>query len=66
MRRFLPLETAEGWPSSSSGGAACEVSARRVERWMQERMPTLAGYQPLAVTGEVIAEVGAPPVGESK
>ena len=66
LRRFLPLETAEGLAVvlECDGRAACEECARRAERWMQERMPALAGYQPLAVTGEVIAEVGVSPVGD--
>jgi hypothetical protein len=33
---------------------------------MHERMPALAGYRPLAVTGEVIAEVGIAPIGERR
>ncbi|HET9325314.1 MAG TPA: hypothetical protein VFQ05_00920 [Candidatus Eisenbacteria bacterium] len=66
LQRFLLLETPEGLAIvlECEDGAACEACARLAERWMQERMPALSGYQPLAVTGEVIAEVGAPPIRE--
>ena len=59
LRRFLLLETAEGLASVTEGEdrAACEECARRAERWMRERLPALAGYEPLAAMGEVIAEV---------
>lgn len=65
LQRFLLLETAEGLAVviECEGRAACEECARRAERWMHERMPALAGYQPLAVTGEVIAEVDMPSTG---
>ena len=64
LRRFLLLETPEGLAVvlECEDRAACEECGRRAERWMQERMPALTGYQPLAVTGEVIAEVGAVPL----
>jgi len=64
LRRFLLLETAEGLALvlECDHHGACEECALLAEHWMQERMPALAGYQPLAVRGEVIAEVGASPV----
>lgn len=64
LHRFQLLETAEGLAVvlECEDRAACEECARRAERWMQERMPDLSGYQPLAVTGEVIAEVDEPTV----
>lgn len=68
LRRFLLLETAEGLVLflECENRAACEECTRRAERWMHERMPALAGYRPLAVTGEVIAEVGIAPIGERR
>lgn len=62
LRRFLLLETVEGLAviSEADDRAACEDCARRVERWMRERMPALAGYQPLTATGEVIVEARGP------
>ena len=64
LHRFLLLETAEGLAVvlECAERAACEECARLAERWMQERMPALAGYRPLVVTGEVIAEMGVPPI----
>src|SRR5262245_47684108 len=64
LHRFQLLETTEGLAVilECEERAACEQCVRRAERWMQERMPALAGYHPLAVTGEVIAEVSVPPV----
>ena len=58
LRRFQLLETAEGWAivTEADGRAACEECARRADRWMAERMPSLVGYRPLTVMGEVIAE----------
>jgi len=64
LRRFLLLETAEGLAIVTEGEsrAACEECARRAERWMRERMPALAGYEPLTVMADVIAEAtGATP-----
>ena len=60
LRRFVLLETAEGPAMVSEGEtrAACEECARRAEAWMQERLPSLVGYRPLTVVGEVIAEAG--------
>jgi hypothetical protein len=65
LRRFQLLETTEGMAIvlECEDRATCEECIRCAERWMEQRMPGLAGYQPLAVTGEVIAEVGVPPVG---
>jgi len=59
LRRFLLLETAEGLAIvlECEDREVCEECARRAERWMQERMPALVGYRPLATSGEVIAEV---------
>jgi hypothetical protein len=58
LRRLLLIETTEGLAvvTESENRAACEECARRAERWMRERMPALADYEPLAVMGEVIAE----------
>lgn len=66
LHRFQLLETAEGLALvlECEERAACEECARRAERWMQQRMPGLSGYQPLAVTGEVIAEVEVPSIRE--
>jgi len=68
LRRFLLLETAEGLAVilECEDRAACEECARRTEHWMQERMPALSGYRPLAVTGEVIAEVGVSPIRDQR
>lgn len=62
LRRFLLLETPEGLAIFLEGEdrGACDECAQRAERWMRERLPALAGYQPLEVRGEVIAEVGVP------
>lgn len=58
LRRFLLVETSEGFAivTEAVDRAACEECARRAERWMQGRLPALAGYEPLATTGEVIIE----------
>ena len=62
LRRFQLVETAEG-PAmvvEAESKAACEECVRRAETWMTEKIPSLAGYAPLAAKGEVIAEVGEP------
>jgi hypothetical protein len=58
LRRLLVLETAEGLAmvTEAEDRATCEECARRAEHWMRERIPSLAGYQPLTTMGEVIAE----------
>lgn len=58
LRRFLLLETSEGLAivTEADSRAACEECARRAEQWMRERVPALAGYQPLTAMGDVIAE----------
>lgn len=58
LRRFVLMETSEGLAIVSEGEdrAACEECARRAERWMRERLPSLGDYRPLTAIGEVIAE----------
>jgi hypothetical protein len=58
LRRFQLLETSEGLAlvTEAETRAACDECARRAAAWMSGRMPSLAGYQPLAVAGEVIID----------
>jgi hypothetical protein len=58
LRRFQLLETSEGLAlvTEAETRAACDECARRADRWMHERMPSLAGYEPLMVAGEVIID----------
>lgn len=58
LRRFLLMETSEGLAivTEADSRAACEDCARRAEQWMLGRLPALAGYEPLVMTGSVIAE----------
>ena len=60
LRRFQLLETAEGLVivTEAESRTACDECVRRADGWMSERMPSLAGYRPLSVTGEVIVEAG--------
>jgi hypothetical protein len=60
LRRFQLLETVEGFATVTEADdrGACEECARRAERWMGERIPALAGYQPLTASGAPIAEFG--------
>ena len=58
LRRFRLLETSEGLAlvTEAETRTACDECARRIDRWMTGRMPSLAGYQPLTVAGEVIID----------
>jgi hypothetical protein len=58
LRRFQLLETSEGLAlvTEAETRAACDECARRADHWMHERMPSLAGYEPLAIAGEVIID----------
>jgi hypothetical protein len=58
LHRFVLLETSEGMAivTEANSRAASEEAIRRAEEWMRVRVPALAGYQPLAATGEVIVE----------
>ena len=61
VERFQLIETPEGLVivTEAETRAACAECALCADRWMNERMPSLAGYQPLAVAGEVIIEFDA-------
>lgn len=54
------LETAEGVAVMvvCRDRAGCEECTRRIVRWLNARLPDLAGRQPLTVSGQVIAETG--------
>jgi len=54
------LETAEGVAAVvvCRERAGCEECAHRLVRWLNSRLPDLAGRQPLTVSGHVIAETG--------
>jgi len=58
LRRFQLLETSEGLAlvTEAETRSGCDECARRADRWMHERMPSLAGYEPLSVAGEVIID----------
>ena len=58
LRRFQLLETSEGLAlvTEAETLAVCDKCARRAARWMTGRMPSLAGYEPLVVAGEVIID----------
>jgi hypothetical protein len=55
------LETAEGVAAMvvCRDRAGCDACAERAARWMDQRLPDLAGREPLVVSGEVIAEAAS-------
>ena len=57
---FHLIETPEGVATMvvCRDRAGCEEYTRRTARWMEGRLPDLAGRNPLTVIGEVIAETG--------